>query len=258
MQMKNLRPVILWLLIVGILIALWNNFSSLRDAQKGRMKIRDTSHFVNGMCPLSLESRQPGAPTAIYSAPVAIPEPAESILQGEDASGKGKRGKSFLKEFAVLTGFARGNLKDKDDYKFVPAIFRFGFDLKRFLNKISFSPKELFEFQVEPFVSAVISPDTNAEFGANLLFKYGYFFTKKFCPYIEAGAGVIYITQHTREQSTQYNFIPQVGAGISYFLNDNLAVSAGYRYRHLSNASIKAPNKGINVDMVVFGISWYF
>lgn len=167
--------------------------------------------------------------------------------------------KSCLQEFGILSGFAQGKLKEKNHYEFVPVIFRFGFDLKRFMDKKGkLNPNDLLQFELEPFVSGVISPDPNAEAGANFLFKYGHFITRKICPYIEAGAGIVYMTQHTREQSTQFNFIPQVGAGVSYFIKKNVSVNAGYRYRHLSNSAIKQPNKGINSDMVILGISWYF
>lgn len=163
-----------------------------------------------------------------------------------------------LKEFAVLSGFGRGDLAYEQDYEIIPTIFRFGIDLKPILNKTGKDPKALAEFEVEPFVSAITSPDTNIEAGANLLFKYGYFVNKKLCPYVEGGAGVIYMTQHVRQQSTQFNFVPQAGLGIYYFINGNLAVNAGYRRRHISNCAIKRPNRGIDTDTILAGLSWFF
>ncbi|MCM8763167.1 MAG: acyloxyacyl hydrolase [Candidatus Omnitrophica bacterium] len=167
--------------------------------------------------------------------------------------------KSLLKEIGLFTGYANGDLIDKDDYCLILTIVRLGFDLKPFLNKFNFNPPGLVEFEFEPFANTLISPDPNAEIGFNLLLKYGLPLTQRLYPYLEGGVGFVYTTQHTLEQSTQYNFIPQAGAGIIYFLKkDSLAVTAGYRYRHLSNASIKAPNKGINVDMALVGLSLFY
>ncbi len=164
----------------------------------------------------------------------------------------------MLREIAVLSGFACAKLKDKQNYEFVPIIVRFGFDLARLADRYREDKRQLFIFELEPFASFVASPDKNAEAGVNLLLKYGCFVTKKLCPYIELGSGFVYITQHTREQSTQFNFIPQAGAGVSYFVRNNISVNAGYRYRHLSNSAIRRPNKGIDADMLLFGVSFYF
>ena len=165
-----------------------------------------------------------------------------------------------FKEFAVLGGFARGDLSGKDDYEIIPLIFRFGFDLGPFLekNRIKLDSEDLFEFEFEPFVNTVIAPETNVEAGIGFLLKYGYFLNKRLLPYVEAGAGIIYMTQHTLEQATQFNFIPQLGIGMSYFIEDNLAVDVGYRRRHLSNCSIKEPNAGIEVDMLLAGVSLFY
>ncbi|MDD5044298.1 MAG: acyloxyacyl hydrolase [Candidatus Omnitrophica bacterium] len=183
---------------------------------------------------------------------------ALNLFSGVSKASDGK--KSCIKELGILTGYATGNLKNKEHYELVPTILRIGFDLKPVLHKINnFNPKGLVEFELEPFASTVISPNNNAEVGFGLLFKYAYPVTERLYPYIEGGVGFIYITQHTLEQSTQYNFTPQGGVGLTYFLKkDRLALNVGYRYRHLSNASIKSPNSGINVDMGLLGLSLFY
>ena len=50
----------------------------------------------------------------------------------------------------------------------------------------------------------------------------------------------------------------QGGAGFSYFVKDNLSVNVEYRKRHVSNASIKEPNGGIEANVYLVGMSWYF
>ena len=176
---------------------------------------------------------------------------------GSRAAG-GER-KSCIKEIGLLSGYASGGLKDKDDYELILTIARIGFDLKPFLNKFKLNPPGIVEFELEPFANTVISPDNNAEVGFNFLFKYAFPLTKRFYPYIEGGLGFVFMTQHTLEQSTQYNFLPQGGVGIIYFIKkDRLALNAGYRYRHLSNNSFKSPNSGINVNMALVGVSLFY
>ena len=77
--------------------------------------------------------------------------------------------------------------------------------------------------------------------------------------YMEGGVGLIYTTQHTYEQSTQFNFTSELGGGIYLFLNKNktTALTVGYRFRHFSNASIKHPNNGVDTHSITAGISFF-
>jgi len=162
----------------------------------------------------------------------------------------------WLKEVGLYSGYGVAPLKDpQSDYEIIPTIFRLGFDLNPFINKFGWNTKGLLEFELEPFINTVISPNSNVEVGSNFLVKYALPLTKKIYPYFEGGLGMLYMSQHTLEQGSQYNFLPQAGSGIMYFLKDNLAISAGYRYRHLSNNSLASPNHGIDVNMAVVGCS---
>lgn len=113
------------------------------------------------------------------------------------------------------------------------------------------------EFMVEPYIGGIISPDTNFETGFGLLLKYGYKIGK-FVPFLQTGVGFQYSTQHVREQSTQWNFQVQGGAGIHYFFKENKAINLEYRARHFSNASIKSPNTGVDLESILLGISYFF
>jgi hypothetical protein len=160
-----------------------------------------------------------------------------------------------FKEFGVFSGFHKGDLKEKEDYEIIPAMLHFGFDLRPLIKNKS---NMLLEFLLEPFLNTVISPDNNLEVGNNFLFRIGFPLNERLYPYIEGGCGLAYLSQHTREQSTQFNFTDQGGVGITYFLKKNLNISLGYRFRHVSNASIKSPNSGINVDSFICGISFLY
>lgn len=164
----------------------------------------------------------------------------------------------WLEEVGVFGAYGRGDLKAQDDMEIMDLGLRFGFDLKPFVKKFGFELKGLLELLHEPFLGAITGPRSNAELGLALLLRYAYPLTGKLYPYIEVGSGFYYMTLSTREQSTQFNFVDQGGAGLLYFLRDDLAVSAGYRIRHVSNASIKEPNSGIDSDVYTVGISYFF
>ena len=180
--------------------------------------------------------------------------------------------RDHLKELGILTGYGDTSLPTQKRYEILPVYINLGVDMdklklgycdwiekaaKAWFNK-DFHPKGYTEFVIEPFASYVMNPQKNAEAGLVLLSKFAYPVTPKIHPYIFGGGGVMYVTQHFHNQATQYNFTPQVGGGVSYLIKDNFAVNCEYRWRHFSNAHLKEPNDGINVDLILVGVSWFF
>ncbi len=175
----------------------------------------------------------------------------------------------YTREIGVISGYGHGNLKEKGSYKIIPGIIRLGFNLDSIgfgfcdilhpvARSLNIKLKGFTEFLLEPYVNAAVSPDSNVEAGAAIFIKFSYPLTQKIYPYALSGGGVGYLSQHTREQSMQWGFTPQIGAGISYFFRKDTSLSFEYRYRHFSNADLKQPNDGINVDMFLAGISWFY
>jgi len=159
--------------------------------------------------------------------------------------------KQYKKEFGVLSGWLEGDLRHQDDCEIVPLYLQIGFDITPDKAKSWGS----FKFMLEPFINTIISPSKNVEAGNNFVFKYSHPVIGRISLYLEGGAGLMYTTLHTEEQGTQFNFTQQVGGGISFLFAKNKALNLGYRYRHFSNAHIKEPNKGIDVDGFLVGIS---
>lgn len=164
-----------------------------------------------------------------------------------------------LKSIELLTGFGWGRLRAKQNYNLYPLIVDFDFDLRPLAKKFNLQPPQLLQFQIEPFISFVSSPDSNIEAGASFFFKMGLLpQSSKFQPYGKIGTGIVYMSQHTKEQATQFNFIDQAALGMHYFFRKNTAFTLEGRLRHLSNLGIKHPNSGINTYFVVAGISYQF
>lgn len=173
-----------------------------------------------------------------------------------------------LEGIEFLTGFSWGKLlsrnwkvvhESKRGYQLVPFLVDFDFNLKPLTKKLNFNPKQLLQFQIEPFISYISSPDANVEAGTSFLLKMGLLPQgSKFQPYIKAGLGLVYMTQHTQEQATQFNFTEQAGIGMHYFLRKNTAFTLEGRFRHLSNSGIDRPNHGINTYFALAGITYQF
>lgn len=172
-----------------------------------------------------------------------------------EVQGKESYFKYGFKELGLFCGFHRGKLRDKEHYEVIPAMLHLGFDMRPVIRNHS---GMLMEFLLEPFINTVITPDCNIEVGNNFLLKFAYPVTKKLYPYLEGGCGLIYLTQQTREQATQFNFTDQIGCGLTYFFTKNSNISVGYRLRHISNAAIKQPNKGMNADSLICGVSFVY
>ncbi len=175
----------------------------------------------------------------------------------------------YIKEVAIFSGYAHTMLAEKGSYKVTPVILRLGYsmdsvglgfcDLVRPLaKKWDMQPKGYTAIINEFNLNSVWEPDSNLEAGWTLLIKYSYPVTDKFHPYLIGGGGIGYMTQHTREQSLQWGFTPQFGTGFTYFIKKNMAVNLEYRRRHFSNANIKRPNSGINANMFLAGVSWFY
>lgn len=170
-----------------------------------------------------------------------------------------------LKGIEVLSGFCWNKLKAKTDfdekpnYNFYPLIVDLDFNLKNLTKKIGFNPPGLVEFQLEPYIGVISSPRSNVEIGNSFMLKLGIFpEDRKLQPFIKGGVGMVYLTLHTQEQSTQFNFISSGGIGAHYFFNKNVSLVVEGRFRHLSNASIDHPNGGINTYQALAGFSYKY
>ncbi|MBN2483357.1 MAG: acyloxyacyl hydrolase [Candidatus Omnitrophica bacterium] len=157
-----------------------------------------------------------------------------------------------------FTGWVNGKVKEKGSFNGMPVSVAFNFDSRPVQEKLSLDLKGQLDFVVEPGITAVFDPAAEAEVFTNFLIKYTFPVDWRLKPYLKAGAGLIYMTLNSREQGTQFNFTPQIGVGAHWCINEKKALTLEYRFRHLSNAAARKPNKGIDVDMMLVGVSNFF
>jgi lipid A 3-O-deacylase len=76
-------------------------------------------------------------------------------------------------------------------------------------------------------------------------------------PYIFAGGGVLYVDLGLPSMGNRLDFSYQGGTGVQYFISKELALTAEYRYHHVSNAGTATPNEPLNSSKFLFGISYF-
>ncbi len=78
-----------------------------------------------------------------------------------------------------------------------------------------------------------------------------------FSPYLEGGVGLHLLSNTSignRKMSTMVQFGTLAGAGFRF--GENGRYQIGYRYQHVSNASVKSPNDGMNLNEIRFAVDF--
>jgi hypothetical protein len=160
----------------------------------------------------------------------------------------------------VLTGIGQGNLEAPQlDYRIQHIVVAYGRDIKPYIQRrLHLNPPGKWDFRWEPFFTNITSPGRNVEAGCMASLRIGIPVSDAhWLPYIVGGTGPMYTSQHTREQSTQWNFVSYGALGVEYRMDEHSAVCAEVWTRHYSNASIKDPNDGIDTRDWLIGYTLY-
>ncbi|MFW6323501.1 MAG: acyloxyacyl hydrolase [Desulfovibrionales bacterium] len=113
------------------------------------------------------------------------------------------------------------------------------------------------EIRGELFAGLQYDPDCRYVTGLTPIFRYNFTGGDRLIPFLEGGAGVTLTNIGEPDLGSTFEFSPQGGTGFSYFLRDSLALTASFRFIHLSNAGMELPNTGVNTFMLLFGLSWF-
>jgi Lipid A 3-O-deacylase (PagL) len=77
-------------------------------------------------------------------------------------------------------------------------------------------------------------------------------------PYFEFGLGILSGQFDIRQTNCDVNFIIEGGPGALWLVSERVAITAGYRVQHISNASRCDQNLGINSSLFMLGVSYFF
>jgi lipid A 3-O-deacylase len=114
------------------------------------------------------------------------------------------------------------------------------------------------EFRLELFAGAQFSPSTEWIVGLTPHLRYNFATGTRWVPFIDAGAGVTGTGIGDPDLRTTFEFNVQGGAGVQWFIANNVSINLEARYLHMSNAGIKEPNLGLNGITGLIGISYFF
>ena len=181
--------------------------------------------------------------------------PVASAAWGADA------GEVFAKGTKIVTVNIGGGVNmdapfDATDVSFINGSVRFGYLP---LNPAgSGALRGSLEVGLEPFVQFYLEPSRVSQEGVKAVGRYHFISIAPIVPYLEFAAGVMYSNLKIDEIRSKHAFSLEAGAGVSYLLTPTLALTAGYRFQHLSNADTESPNTGINSNTGLIGVSVLF
>lgn len=77
-------------------------------------------------------------------------------------------------------------------------------------------------------------------------------------PYLEAGVGLLVGDFNLRQTDCDVNYVLQGGPGVLVRVGERAALTAGYRFHHVSNADTCRNNLGLNSSLFLLGLSVFF
>jgi lipid A 3-O-deacylase len=179
-----------------------------------------------------------------------------SVIQAEELTAVS----AASREYTLLAGYGlthRGFGETRTRVQTVNAIGRFGYFLSDEVGKGWYRGRH--ELLMELPLHLVVDPETRVITGGYLLgsWKFTGLKEKRLYPYVFAGGGVLFVDLGLPTMGSRLNFSYQGGTGIQYLIRKDLAVTAEYRYHHISNAGTAEPNEPLNSSLILFGISLF-
>ncbi len=114
------------------------------------------------------------------------------------------------------------------------------------------------ELRGELFSGAQFDPETDWVVGVAPHLRYDFATGSRWIPFVDAGVGVSATGIGPPDLSGTFEFNLQAGAGVHWFVKDDLALTLETRYLHMSCAGLHRPNLGLNTVMGMVGLTWFF
>jgi hypothetical protein len=114
------------------------------------------------------------------------------------------------------------------------------------------------EFRLEVFTGAQFSPEVEWFVGLTPHLRYNFATGTRWIPFVDIGAGVTGTGIGPPDLSGTFEFNLQGGAGVLFFLENNLALTLDVHFTHWSCAGIHKPNLGLNGVTGMLGVTFFF
>jgi lipid A 3-O-deacylase len=153
-------------------------------------------------------------------------------------------------EIGLQTAYSFGITKNAQMVTFFPRVGR--------VMKILDGPAPgVVTFGIEGMFSRIYETSDEIELGGGLLLRYRMAFPYV-QPYAELEGGMLYEGLRHFSLGSNVLFTCQGAVGLQIPLSEKLAVTAGYRFRHISNAGQSPSNPGLNSNLLAAGVAYAF
>ncbi len=182
-------------------------------------------------------------------------------LDRQDASDVFARGSHEFQNVAgVFYFFDRGD-NDGPSIDLAVASIRLGLMLSNPHGTGFFAGN--YELLGEVFGGGIFQGPGSVEAGATLIIRYNFIQPHaRIVPYMQIGGGGIYTDISERESrglvSSSVEFNLQGTGGLRFLINRRCSLLLEAGYRHISNASIKLPNRGVDSVGGAIGVGFFF
>jgi hypothetical protein len=182
------------------------------------------------------------------------------ILSISSISSNAASIKNLITQEGLMVGYGNGYFGDSHHkkYKTFLNIIHVSFDAHKILPSIMPQINKKLSIYLEPQYNIVTNYSDNYEVGVGFGLEYRFKLVKNLDGYVMAGSGIHYISYHSKYQSAGLNFNDNLGYGVYIFTTKKSAINIGLRFRHISNAGLNKPNKGINSFITTLGYSIFF
>jgi hypothetical protein len=176
------------------------------------------------------------------------------LLVSHDAlAGEGSR--NGIQSFGLRLAYGVGN---RDNLSFFSVVPRLSMYLPECIDRPLAAHHLHAEWVSEVILSAITNTSNTLEAGGNpLFFSLRYDRGQTLVPFVEGGEGLLYSNLLGEQLGSRFQFSSQAGGGLHWFIDKNLAVTAAYRLRHISNGGITRQNSGLNTDFYMLGITYF-
>jgi len=118
--------------------------------------------------------------------------------------------------------------------------------------------KSALEPGLEGWFQYYLEPRVFTAEGLKVALRYHFLGLGPLVPYLEATAGGAVTNLDVPEIRSTFTFVLEGGGGVSYFVAPSLSMNLGYRFQHISNGGTGHPNRGVNSNGGVLGMSYFF
>ncbi len=163
--------------------------------------------------------------------------------------------RSGVQQWGLLSGYGPSS---RDNIFIVPLFGRAAWLLPDFVDEPLHAVDLNLKWVVEAWVAGVFDGQDAFEGGVNpITLKLDYDAGQRFVPFGIGGVGAMYTGLQGQDLGGPFEFDSFIGVGVHTFLNDHAALTLSWRIRHISNASIKQPNRGLNTNFFLVGLEFF-